>query len=280
MATTAGTIGVVGAGTMGAGIAELARGAGADVRVLAPPLGHDDDLSPCDLVIEAAPERLDLKRDIVARLEALLRPEAVIASNTSSISITALAAEAERPERIVGMHFFNPPARMRLVEVIAGVRSGEPALEVARAAGAAMGKHVIDASDTPGFLVNRCNRPFNLEALRIVAEGLATPEQVDRVMRLAGYRMGPFELMALVGLDTTFDVQRSFWDQSSGEPRWRPSAAVGRLVGAGARRPPSGASGPPAASGASPARAGTATRASGRQLGGTRTRRRPAAATA
>jgi 3-hydroxybutyryl-CoA dehydrogenase len=272
MADVPATIGVCGAGTMGAGIAQLAAEAGARVLVHDPvegavergldrvrrqvgrdvergrraaadaqallarltPVGALEELAPAGLVIEAAPERLPLKRELVARLEAAVPAETVLASNTSSISITAIAAEARDPGRIVGMHFFNPPPLMRLVEVIAGERSGAAALDVARATGAAMGRHVIEATDTPGFLVNRCNRPFNLEALRIVEEGLATPEQVDRIVRMGGgYRMGPFELMDLVGLDTTADVQRSFWDQSHGEPRWRPSPAVARMVAAG-----------------------------------------------
>ncbi|MEA2292685.1 MAG: 3-hydroxybutyryl-CoA dehydrogenase [Solirubrobacteraceae bacterium] len=234
MASAPTTIGVVGAGTMGAGIARVAADAGMRVLQRDPLVGLTDDLSGCDLVIEAVPERLELKQELVRELEAVLRDDAVIASNTSSISITAIAAGAEHPERVVGMHFFNPPPRMRLVEVVAGLRSGAAALALARAAGEAMGKHVIDTPDTPGFLVNRCNRPFNLEALRIVAEGIATPAQVDRIVRMGGgYPMGPFELMDLVGLDTTFDVQTSFWEQSFGEPRWRPSGAVQRMVAAG-----------------------------------------------
>jgi 3-hydroxybutyryl-CoA dehydrogenase len=266
------TIGVIGAGTMGAGIAHVAAQAGAQVLVHDPVEGAVErgldgvrerveravqrgrmeradgdatvqrlgtaaelaDLAGCGLVIEAAPERLELKQELVERLEAVLGEDAVIASNTSSISITSIAARAGRPERVVGMHFFNPPPLMGLVEVVAGARSGADALALTRAAGEAMGKRVIDTVDSPGFLVNRCNRPFSLEALRITGEGLATPEQVDRIMRMGGgYRMGPFELMDLVGLDVTFDVQRSFWEQSFGEPRWRPSGAVQRLVQAG-----------------------------------------------
>ena len=123
---------------------------------------------------------------------------------------------------------------MRLVEVVAGEESSAHALAVAREAGEAMGKHVIDAADSPGFIVNRCNRPFGLEALRVVQDGLATPEQVDRICRLAGgFRMGPFELMDLVGLDVGLAVSRSFYEQSFGEPRWRPSPLVARRVAAG-----------------------------------------------
>jgi 3-hydroxybutyryl-CoA dehydrogenase len=191
-------------------------------------------LAPCGLVIEAAPEDLELKRGLFARLADLVEPDCVLATNTSSLSVTALAAGLRHPACVVGMHFFNPPAKMRLVEVVAGEESSPHALAVAREAGEAMGKHVIEAADAPGFIVNRCNRPFGLEALRVVQDGLATPEQVDRICRLAGgFRMGPFELMDLVGLDVGLAVSRSFYEQSFGEPRWRPSPLVARRVAAG-----------------------------------------------
>jgi 3-hydroxyacyl-CoA dehydrogenase len=240
-------IGVAGAGTMGAGIAALAAGAGIPTLLYDPDpaaldrapegperTGELEALAPCGLVIEAAPEDLEVKRALFARLAAIAGEDCVLATNTSSLSVTALAAGLPHPERVVGMHFFNPPQKMRLLEVVAGDASGEAALAAARAAGEAMGKHVIDAADGPGFLVNRCNRPFSLEALRIVQERLATPEQVDRICRMAGgFRMGPFELMDLVGLDVGFAVARSFHEQSFGEPRWRPSPLVARLVAAG-----------------------------------------------
>ena len=132
------------------------------------------------------------------------------------------------------MHFFNPAPVMELVEVVAGERSGEAALETTRELGRAMGRRVIDAADGPGFLVNRCGRPFGLEALRLVQEGLATHEQVDRVCRLGGgFRMGPFELMDLVGVDVGFEVSKSFSELSFGEPRWRPSMLAARKVASG-----------------------------------------------
>jgi 3-hydroxybutyryl-CoA dehydrogenase len=132
------------------------------------------------------------------------------------------------------MHFFNPPPVMRLLEVVAGVATDQRSLAVARAAGEAMGKIVIDAVDGPGFLVNRCNRPFGLEALKLLAEQIAPVDQIDRVMRLGGgFRMGPFELMDLVGLDVGLDVSRSFYEQSFGEPRWRPSPIPVKAVAAG-----------------------------------------------
>ena len=240
-------VGVVGAGTMGAGIAALA--AEASLRTLlydpdpaalerAPagvePVRDLKALATCGLVIEAAPEDLELKRELFARLAELVETDCVLATNTSSLSVTALAAGLPYPAYVVGMHFFNPPAKMRLVEVVAGEASSPDALAVAREAGEAMGKRVIEAADSPGFIVNRCNRPFGLEALRAVQDGLATPEQVDRICRLAGgFRMGPFELMDLVGLDVALAVSRSFHEQSFGEPRWRPSPLVARRVAAG-----------------------------------------------
>jgi 3-hydroxybutyryl-CoA dehydrogenase len=240
-------IGVAGAGTMGAGIAALAAEASLPTLLYDPdpealarapegvePVRDLRALASCGLVIEAAPEDLELKRTLFARLAEVVEPDCVLATNTSSLSVTALAAGLPHPECVVGMHFFNPPARMRLVEVVAGEVSSEDALAVAREAGEAMGKHVIVAADGPGFIVNRCNRPFGLEALRLVQDGIADPEQVDRICRMAGgFRMGPFELMDLVGLDVGLAVSRSFYEQSFGEPRWRPSPLVARRVAAG-----------------------------------------------
>jgi 3-hydroxybutyryl-CoA dehydrogenase len=266
-------IGVAGAGTMGAGIAQLAclsgartllhdpdtdalqrgleqigsqlgRGAergrwtqadaaGAVARLQAAP--RLEALAPCELVIEAAPERLELKRDLFARLSTdVVSEDCVLATNTSSLLVTAVASAARRPERVVGMHFFNPAPVMRLVEVVAWSDSSPQALALARAAAEAMGKHVIDAADGPGFLVNRCNRPFGLEALKLFAEQMAPIDVIDRVCRLGGgFRMGPFELMDLVGIDVGLDISRSFYEQSFGEPRWRPSPVTVRTVAAG-----------------------------------------------
>jgi len=264
-------IGVLGAGTMGAGIAQLAALAGAQTHLHDPdsealaraleqiprdlqrgaekgrwtgdgareaqarlrPAPTLDDLAACDLIIEAVPERLALKRELFAALSAIA-PRAVLASNSSSIPITAIAGAAADPARVVGMHFFNPAPLMKLVEVIAGVDSSPEALALARATGAAMGKRVIDAADGPGFLVNRCNRPFGLEALRLLADKVADVETIDRICRLGGgFRMGPFELQDLVGIDVGLEVSRSFHELSFGEPRWRPSPLSARMVAAG-----------------------------------------------
>ena len=197
----------------------------------APELSH---LAACELVIEAAPERIELKRDLFTRLSGIVSEDCVLASNTSSLLITALATAASHPDRVVGMHFFNPPPLMALLEVVAGAESSPKAVAVARAAGEAMGKRVIDAVDGPGFLVNRCNRPWGLEALKLLSEQVATVEQIDRVCRLGGrFRMGPFELMDLVGVDTGLEISRSFYEQSFGEPRWQPSPIAVRTVAAG-----------------------------------------------
>ena len=266
-------LGVVGAGTMGAGIAQLgclagldtylhdpfpealerggervhrglARGvergryseeqaAEAETRlVLATTL---EELAPCGLVIEAVPERPQLKRELFERLSVILDDDdAILATNTSSILVSSLAGAAAKPENVVGMHFFNPPPQMKLLEIIAATQTGEKALQIAQNVGEAMGKRTIVASDGPGFLVNRCGRPFGSEALRLLQDRVATPEQIDRVCRLGGgFRMGPFELMDLVGIDVGLEVAKSFDAQSFGEPRWRPNALQARMVAAG-----------------------------------------------
>src|ERR1039458_4087619 len=254
-------IGVLGAGTMGSGIAQLAARSGARTLLHDPladalqrgaqrardglakeaakgrlgaeeadaaaarlqPVDSLDALAECELVIEAAPERIELKHELYARLAEIVSAECVLASNTSSLPITAIASAVPGPERVVGMHFFNPAPLMRLLEIVAGALSDERSLQLADATGRAMGKDTIRAADGPGFLVNRCNRPFGLEALRILQERIANVETIDRIVRMeGGFRMGPFELMDLVGVDTGLEISKSFYEQSFGEPRWRP----------------------------------------------------------
>jgi 3-hydroxybutyryl-CoA dehydrogenase len=193
-----------------------------------------EDLSACELIIEAAPERLDLKRELFQKLSEICAPGTVLATNTSSIPVTQIASASAEPENVVGLHFFNPAPLMKLVEVIAALQTGERALALARATGEAMGKRVIDAADGPGFLVNRCGRPFSSEALRLLQERIATHEQIDRIYRVGGgYRMGPFELMDLVGIDVGFAVAKSFTELSFGEPRWRPNPLQARMAASG-----------------------------------------------
>jgi 3-hydroxybutyryl-CoA dehydrogenase len=259
-------VGVIGAGTMGAGIAQLALGTGAETFLIDPipeglergqksilaglerwaAKGRDVDpsllhtaaelaaLRDCDIVIEAAPERLALKHELFSTLSReVVSDECVLASNTSSIPITAIARVAERPQRVVGMHFFNPAPVMKLVEVIAGLESSAAALARTRELGEAMGKRVIECRDGPGFVVNRCNRPFGLESLRLLQERIADVETIDRIVRAAGFRMGPFELQDLVGIDTGYEVMLSFAELGFGEPRWRPSPLTAQMVAAG-----------------------------------------------
>ncbi len=267
-----GRIGVVGAGTMGWGIAQLGclggfetllhdpvpealeagaaklraalergveRGrwqppeadAAAARLIEAPELPA---LAGCELVIEAAPERLELKRELFAELERACGERAVLATNTSSLSVTAIAAGLEHPERVCGMHFFNPPALMELVEVVAGDATDEATLNAVSGAAQAMGRTPIRAADAIGFVANRCARPFSLEGLRLYGDGISAPEQIDRIVRIGGgYRMGPFELTDLVGVDVNLEVAKSFWEQSFHEPRWQPHPIQAKMVAAG-----------------------------------------------
>jgi 3-hydroxybutyryl-CoA dehydrogenase len=265
-------VGVIGAGTMGAGIAQLAclgeldtwlhdpvpdalvagqarvadglakgtvRGMWSESEAKAAEQRLNlaervEMLGECQLVIEAAPEDLALKRDLFAELAQLCGPEAILATNTSSLSVTAIAAGVERPERVCGMHFFNPPALMRLVEIVAGDDTSPETLEAATEVARAMRREPIRAADAIGFVANRLARPFTLEALRMLGERVATIEQIDRIVRIGGgFRMGPFELMDLVGVDVNFEVAKSFWEQSFHEPRWQPSPIQARTVAAG-----------------------------------------------
>ena len=158
----------------------------------------------------------------------------MLATNTSSLPVTAIATAARHPQQVVGMHFFNPPVLMELLEVVAGTESSDRAVATARAVGERIGRRVIIAADGPGFLANRCARPFGLEALKLLQEGVADHEAIDRVVRMGGgFRMGPFELMDLVGLDVGLEVTKSFWELSFHEPRWRPSMITERNVQAG-----------------------------------------------
>jgi 3-hydroxybutyryl-CoA dehydrogenase len=189
-------------------------------------------LASCDLVIEAAPEDLELKRKLFADLAELRESgEAIFATNTSSLPVTEIAAAVPRPERVVGMHFFNPPSRMKLVEVVAGERSAPETVEAVAEVARQMGRTPILARDSPGFVANRLARPFTLEPLRMFAEGVADAPTIDRVVRLGGgFRMGPFELIDLIGLDVNLGVARSLYRQGGKPERWRPSEIQAALV--------------------------------------------------
>jgi 3-hydroxybutyryl-CoA dehydrogenase len=197
-------------------------------------IGELSELAGCELVVEAAPERIELKQQLFCAVAEVVSEDCVLATNTSSLLVTAVAAGIPHPERVVGMHYFNPPPLMKLLEIVAGMDSSPEAIAVARAAGEAQGKRVIEAVDGIGFLVNRCNRPFGLESQKLVAERVAPLETIDRICRMGGgFRMGPFELSDLVGVDVGLEIARSFFDQGFGEPRWRPSSIAVRTVAAG-----------------------------------------------
>jgi 3-hydroxybutyryl-CoA dehydrogenase len=275
-------VGVVGAGTMGAGIAQLALEGGHEVRLhdvdptaferaaeriadglarrvskrgLADdaaaeavrmmlerlrPVGDPEALaSEAAVIIEAAAERLDLKRALFARLDAAAPATTLLATNTSALSVAAIASAAARyPERVIGLHFFNPAPVMRLVEVVSPPGADPAAVERGAGLVAGWGRMPIQCSDAPGFIVNRVNRPFTLEALRIVESGGSHVAAVDAALREDGFPMGPFELMDLVGLDVNLAAARAIHEAfgGSGEPeaeRFRPSPLQERLVDAG-----------------------------------------------
>jgi 3-hydroxybutyryl-CoA dehydrogenase len=204
-----------------------------EIRARVVTTGSLDDFAGCEIAVEAVLERLDLKQELFAKLEAIIPTDAILASNTSSLPITEIAAKLRHPGRVVGMHFFNPAHIMKLVEVIEGYRTSEETMartvEIARR----LGKTPVRARDTPGFIVNRVARNFYGEAFRIVGEGAATHEQVDRCMKAVGFRMGPFELMDLIGIDVNFMVTESVYDQYFNEARFRPHLIQRKMVESG-----------------------------------------------
>ncbi len=191
------------------------------------------DCAPADLVIEVAPEKLDLKRDLFRQLDTLLAPHALIASNTSSLSITVLAGATKRPAQVLGLHFFNPPILMALVEVVRGERTSEATMQAGVEFVRALGKTPVVCRDTPAFIANRVARPFYGEALRLLGENAADPATIDMLIKSLGFRMGPFELMDLIGLDVNLAVTQSVYEAFFHDPRYRPHPIQQKMVGAG-----------------------------------------------
>jgi 3-hydroxybutyryl-CoA dehydrogenase len=265
-------IGVVGAGTMGAGIAHVAAAAGHRVIVfdqddgiaekaiagigvrldrsvekgridedaaLATKRnlvagGSVDDLAPCGLVIEAIIENLDIKRLVLGEIEKIVDPDTILATNTSSLSVTAIAAELERPEQCIGMHFFNPAPVMRLVEIVHGAVTDPDVASTTFETAQAWGKTAVHTQSTPGFIVNRVARPYYGEALRLLSEGAADVATLDAVYTECGaWRMGPFTLLDLIGLDVNLDVSKSVYARTFNDPRFAPSYVQQSLVDAG-----------------------------------------------
>ena len=264
-------VGVIGAGTMGNGIAQICAAASVDVvmvdvndaaverglstiggsldrlvkkekltaadkdRVLARVKGSTDyaQLKGVDLAIEAATENVELKLRILKQLDALLAPDTVIATNTSSISITQLAAVVSKPERFIGMHFFNPVPMMALVELIRGLQTADATHAAAEAFVKAIGKTPISVRNSPGFVVNRILCPMINEAIFVLQEGLASAEEIDSGMRLGcNHPIGPLALADLVGLDTLLAVMRVFYDGFN-DPKYRPATLLTEMVAAG-----------------------------------------------
>ncbi|HKE51609.1 MAG TPA: 3-hydroxyacyl-CoA dehydrogenase [Actinomycetes bacterium] len=265
-------VGVIGAGTMGAGIAQVAALAGhpvllydvepdqiaaavaglhgqlgklaergklapTDAAAAAERIGAASDLGAlrsAGLVVEAIVESLPAKRELLAELEDVVKPETILASNTSSLSIDAMAVGLRSPGRVVGMHFFNPAPVMRLVEIVHGSLTEPAAVDVVRAVAAAWGKIAVPVANSPGFIVNRVARPFYGEAQRLVEEGAADPATIDAVLREAGgFRMGPLELTDLIGQDVNLAVCTSVWEATYLDPRYAPSIWQRALVEAG-----------------------------------------------
>jgi 3-hydroxybutyryl-CoA dehydrogenase len=262
---------VVGAGTMGAGIAQLSAAAGCHVYLfdlrdgaaekqkqgIAQQLGKRvtdgkltraecDELlarlvpvsdlqmlKPCGLVIEAIAESLTAKRELFAQLEALVAPTAILASNTSSLSVSAIGRDLTHRGRVVGMHFFNPVHSMKLVEIVSGVDTDPQVADRLVELAEAWGKVPVLAKSTPGFIVNRIARPFYAEALMLIQQGGASAEQIDTIMRGAGFRMGPCELMDLIGHDVNLSVTESVFRANYYDRRFTPSTVQQELVDAG-----------------------------------------------
>jgi len=264
------TIGVVGAGTMGQGIAQICAQAGyttilfdINAQVLEKAragiaqtleqgitrgkltlaekqatlarlnfTGETLQLS-CDVIIEAVVERLEVKQSIFKELAAINTSNTILASNTSSIPITRLAAAVPHPERVVGMHFFNPAHIMKLVEVISGAATAPLIAQTIRQLAEKLGKTAVMAQDAPGFIVNRVARHFYVEALKLLEEGVAGVENIDRLMRASGFKMGPFELMDLIGVDTNYSVTSSMFEAFHYDAKFRPSRIQQQKVDAG-----------------------------------------------
>ena len=272
MKVTYATVGIVGAGAMGRGIAQIATQAGSTVKLFdAQPeaiakardaIGAQWDklqekgkldagqvaackarlqaagtlaaLADCDLVVEAIVERLDVKKSLFSELEGIVGPAAVLATNTSSLSVTAIAAALKRPQQFAGYHFFNPVPLMKVVEVIAGLKTDPRICTDLADYARQMGHTPVQAQDTPGFIVNHAGRGYGTEALRVVSEGVADFATIDRILKdQAGFRLGPFELMDLTALDVSHPVMESIYQQYYDEPRYRPSVITAQRLAGG-----------------------------------------------
>lgn len=265
------TVGVLGAGTMGNGIAHVFARSGYAVRLceveqrfldrglstIRKNLGREVEktkisaadadaafariqgtldrgaLADCDFLVEAATERFEIKRDLFQDIDRIAQPGVILATNTSSISITKLAAQTSRPDRVIGMHFFNPVPMMQLVEVIRGLATSQETYDTVHALAQKLGKTPVEVNDAPGFVSNRVLMPLLNEAMYAVMEGVATPEAVDQVFKLGmAHPMGPLTLADFIGLDVCLDIMRVLHD-GLGDPKYRPCPLLIRMVDAG-----------------------------------------------
>lgn len=186
-----------------------------------------------DLAIEAVPEKMELKRDIFGVLDAAAPPHTLLASNTSSLSISAIASATQRPDKVLGLHFFNPAHIMKLVEVIRGDDTSEETITLGNQFVDSLGKTAVQCSDTPAFIVNRVARPFYGEAFRALGEQLADVPTIDKLMKSIGFKMGPFELVDLIGCDVNFAVTQSVYEAYFHDPKYRPHPIQRRMVESG-----------------------------------------------
>lgn len=264
-------IGIVGAGAMGAGIAQVAAMAGNEVRLfdtntdakskalrsitdsvnifvskgkIQPEEGVAvigkiylceklDTLADCDIVIEAIIEDLLIKKALFTDLEKIVTSTCILASNTSSLSITSIASSLGKPERCIGIHFFNPPVLMKLVEVVPAIQTNQEMVTFVKELITTWGKTVVVAKDTPGFIVNKVARPYYSEAIRILEEGIADIATIDSAMTQNGFKMGPFTLMDFIGHDVNYRVTESVWKSFFYDSKYRPSFTQLRLLEAG-----------------------------------------------
>ena len=192
------------------------------------------DLKNSDLVIEAIVENLEIKKKVFAELETIVSENCILATNTSSLSVTSVAAACKNSERVIGIHFFNPAPLMELVEIIPAIQTSDAICQKAQEIIQSWGKKTVLAKDTPGFIVNRIARPFYSEAIRIFEEGIASKETIDHAMRsVGGFKMGPFELMDMIGHDVNYIVTETVWTSFFYDPRYKPSFTQKRLLEAG-----------------------------------------------
>ena len=264
------TIAIAGAGTMGAGIAQICSAAGYETilydlndeainrgigiisknldgaveRGKMAPSQKDDILKniktatnleevKADVIIEAVLEKLDIKRELFSKLATINDPDTILATNTSSIPVTQIAFGIPNPDRVVGMHFFNPAHIMKLVEVISGASTSEDIAYTIKELAEKLGKTAVMVADSPGFIVNRVARHYYVEALKILEENVTDIKTIDELMELSGFKMGPFKLMDLIGVDTNFEVTSSIYNQFHQDGKFRPSRIQKQKVDAG-----------------------------------------------